>query len=195
MPKVLLPRPSISISDQTPGSDKFGYKEKLIRPNHVAPGLNNDTAHSVTQSISVSTSHSGSSRPLTTTQVAAGLMPEKASPCAFATSGQSSTLHIIIRVRITPSTDPPSDSKACREISKQRFAWPKASPLHTVLPSSPSGAVPATAIKLPIRQAREKLNVSSKGEPEPDVFLFMVLCLLLGEFSLSGHALKQLLTL
>jgi hypothetical protein len=39
--------------------------------------------------------------------------------------------------------------------SRQRRAWIDASPLPTVVPSGPSGAVPETVTKLPARTARE----------------------------------------
>jgi len=54
---------------------------------------------------------------------------------------------------MTSFTLAPSCSRAAWQISKQRLACAAGSFLPTVLPSEPSGAVPETAIALPILSA------------------------------------------
>src|SRR5579859_2356974 len=114
-------------------------------------------------SASISTSHAGSSRDLTTTAVAAGLIWAKASPCARATSGQYSASVRYIRVRTTLVRSAPALPSASLISARHSFAWPYAS-AGGAEPSAGMGAVPATTTRLPATTARENPNSASYGE-------------------------------
>ena len=116
-------------------------------------------------SASISISQSGSMKRTTCMIVFAGRMLPKNSPWTAATCSQSCMRVNKILVRKTSESLPPSRSMADWIISRQRRAWAAASPFANVLPSGPSGAVPVTAMTLPLRTAREIPTLGSKGDP------------------------------
>ncbi len=125
--------------------------------------INNQS--SITASASISTSQAGSMNRTTCIMVLAGRISEKNWPCTRATFSQSSIRVRRILVRMTSDKCPPKPSMAAWIISRVRRACAVGSPIPTVLPSGPSGAVPVTAIMRPLRTAREIPTFGSKGEP------------------------------
>src|SRR3989440_10342221 len=69
-----------------------------------------------------------------------------------------------MRVRTTSSTVAPASPRAVTMISKHRLAWMYGS--GSTDPSGQTGAVPDTTTRSPMRMARQKPIVFSKGDPE-----------------------------